>query len=163
MSRKYFQNGDKEYSTYTKLSVSQAPGEGADATGGLKIDAENENSSMVTKIYQDAAVNSNLNTSDKYMLSFYAKLLVDGSERTLKLSELTNNTSQTRELVLKIIAVKDGELLKSVQKTISIPALGTIDAYLTLDLSDVTVSGYSVKGLLWDEKYGIMPVIKHLE
>lgn len=92
-----------------------------------------------------------------------AKLLVDGSERTLKLSELTNNTSQTRELVLKIIAVKDGELLKSVQKTISIPALGTIDAYLTLDLSDVTVSGYNVKGLLWDEKYGIMPVIKHLE
>lgn len=92
-----------------------------------------------------------------------AELIKSGNERTLKLTQIMNNTAANRELTLKVIAIKDGELIKSSSKKFSVPARGTTDAELTLSLRDITASGYKVKGLVWDEKYGIMPIIKHVE
>lgn len=90
-------------------------------------------------------------------------LLKNGSERVLKLIGIKNNTGADRRLTLKIIAVKDGKLLKSVKKEINISGGDVLNADLAMDLSDVTENGYIVKGMVWDEEHGIMPVIKHVE
>ncbi len=87
----------------------------------------------------------------------------NGSERKFNIGKIVNNTSSDRELTLKIIVIKDGELLKSEKSLVAIPSGSETSAVVTLSLDGLTQSGYTVKALLWDEGYGIMPIIKHAE
>lgn len=87
----------------------------------------------------------------------------NGSERKFNIGKIVNNTPSDRELTLKIIVIKDGELLKSEKSLVAIPSGSEASAVVTLSLDGLTQSGYTVKALLWDEGYGIMPIIKHAE